>query len=298
MMTVFLLSSCQGDLFSSKSAIEDAEAFFNASAPTLSLPVFGEGTKANGEETLAYPEWKQAMSFEDGKVLEIPLRGPVSIVGEIVNYKGGKLMGCKSATRTSLVMDYRKGDIPEMFVVTILEKGKKPKYHYIGDKTEMNGFMIISELDGSIRSRYAYKYGKEYEMAGEQAMNNHVQAENAVGIEYLGYACRYAVATKGDHYPGEYGGCEYDIIYSECPFCHYTFEVILHINEPLLYQRELFTCPACGLYIYDYLALCPFCDQRLCDCTCNPDDFCPRCGLDKNMCNGCRDGYCECTVSR
>lgn len=274
--------SCQNDYDAYDSDIKMARSYFQSKASSLAIPYIAApaSTKSVISGNSQYPDWDNAEIVLNGtnKTIQVPLCGPIKIVGGVAHVHNGEISRLKTNTRSFLVLQY-EGDnpSPEMFIATVLICGNGVQQaDYISSRSILNGIVITSGLDGMTQSIVTYEKGQSLSIEADMVSQSSSKTlpENASGIIFkLAVA---APSTKG----GDYGN-NTEAGYNEivCYRCGRTY-----------YGYIWTECPDCGYCDYYNYLYCGNCLELLEDCICSGYKVCPYCGqLLGKTCN-CQGG--------
>lgn len=288
-MVLFAVSCQKEDNFLQNSTIEKATDFVEQNFSMVALPFYPEiFTKSVENNTITFL-WDEAILTDTGGVefVEVPLGGPRKLKSVYITSKSGNIVYSKAATKSYLVLEYREGSqVPEVYVETYIQKGRKCRMNKAYDFTKARGFAIVSDLDGNILSQKAFVNGNMIEI--EDKVEGSCQCgENLFpNCDFVGFrACPVIlVATKTRT------GCPiYE--YLTCPDCGAAYTGNIQDME--------LACPYCGYKYYSqYVEICPTCGGIRGACSCpNPAGSCAPCGRNAQNCDtGCgKDGgHCTC----
>ena len=285
--SLVLFTACQSEI--RRGEVEDARKYFENTAASLSLPLYNvPATKA--QDIAKYtqsvtPLWEEAVVTETGgrKIIEIPLAGPVKLVGVILTRQRGIEERTLAATKSYLVMDYAGGE-PEMYVETFLQRGKECTMLLSTTRSEITGIQIKSDLNGTIFEQIGYDAKGAHEIEVCEEHHHHGEMHDTEGFDSIGYSILYNVlSTKV--------GCP--LIGSF--FCYACGGI--YYTEAEDYRGV--ACPYCGAsYIYNSKEYCAQCGLREKDCECEKES-CGPCGQPKLYCDkGCsaQGAPCSCEV--
>lgn len=270
--SLVLFTACQSEI--RRGEVEDARKYFENTAASLSLPLYNvPATKA--QDIAKYtqsvtPLWEEAVVTEIGgrKIIEIPLAGPVKLVGVILTRQRGIEERTLAATKSYLVMDYAGGE-PEMYVETFLQRGKECTMLLSTTRSEITGIQIKSDLNGTIFEQIGYDAKGAHEIEVCEEHHHHGEMHDTEGFDSIGYSLMYNVlSTKV--------GCPLNGFF----FCIWCGEN--YYAEWMSYDDV--KCPNCGTsYIYNFRDYCPQCGLREKDCECVRESCAP-CGHPKWSC--------------
>ena len=269
--SLVLFTACQSEI--RRGEVEDARKYFENTAVSLSLPLYNvPATKA--QDIAKYtqsvtPLWEEAVVTEIGgrKIIEIPLAGPVKLVGVILTRQRGIEERTLAATKSYLVMDYAGGE-PEMYVETFLQRGKECTMLLSTTRSEITGIQIKSDLNGTIFEQIGYDAKGAHEIEVCEEHHHHGEMHDTEGFDSIGYSILYNVlSTKV--------GCP---IYGEfcCPVCGQSYSA-----EGMTFA-DIY-CPYCGTWYDRVRDYCAICGQSYEKCTCGSQP-CNPCGHPKWSC--------------
>lgn len=279
MAFLFLFSSCQEDNILNAD-ISRAKACFEQNAENLSLPIFGKANdKLKDMASAVHPVWKDAILSRDGEstLIETPLAGTCRIGAAIVKIYDHHTHIEQATTKSYLIIRIEGKSLPAMSVETFIQEGKECTMTALSDRTNIIGFEVVSNLDGTILSNLGIHNG-QVSFTDEKA--DFTKIDRMKG-DFVGYRAGYVIVTK-DHV-----GCpEYAWVF--CDFC----QTSSYINLSDMYP----CCPTCGASYHNGNFYCANCGATYGSCTCATGQGCGPCGRNKLNCDGCSETsiYCEC----
>ncbi len=269
---MFMLASClnENTLQTDKELVLNSKEYFENNASELSLPQFYSNTKSNvdlGENI--FPMWDDAITTTaDGtSIVEVPL-GPIgSVVATMTTVHDSHAHHQKATYSSFLVMEYaNNNETPQMYISTLIEQGNKATISYTMSRTEFNGFIVKSNLNGEVLNVEHYINGKS------NVMQPKVWNINEIPEGYTFYGFKTArldqsIATRGC--PG--AGWE-----MQCLYCdrYFTYDGG--------FKEQDFVCKYCFDEYFGSL-ICADCEKPYAECTCQ--EYCMDCGLSVEKCS-------------
>ncbi len=268
---MFMLASClnENTLQTDKELVLNSKEYFGNNASDLSLPQFYSNTKSNvdlGENI--FPMWDDAITTTaDGTtIVEIPLGPTGSFLATMVTVHDSHAHNHKATYSSFLVMEYANNSvIPQMYVATLIEQGSNATIRYTMSRTEFNGFIIKSKLDGEVLNVEHYLNGKGNTM--QLAVTN--INEVPTGYTFYGFKAAQLVETTATR---------------SCPGSGWTFHC-LYCGKLFEYgggyEADDYLCEEC-FNQYFGTTICSECGEQYIDCKCRP--VCNECGFFESSC--------------
>jgi len=277
--------------------LAQAKEYFESHASDLSIPISGTATKANILDSYnIIPQWQMAKqkSTDSSVIYEIPLISSNRLVGALLNVRDSVKSAKVANFAISLVIEKLNNiNLPVSYVSSILISNKNVKPEYIGNRDKYNGFVVKSQLDGTVIDVKFYTDG-----LAQNANLHSIDINNIPkGYIFYGFAIHSVLGTKGgDSYEsGEKFNWDGWIICSSCGYIYHTDNVLDN------------TCTFCGDGHHNGLLACDKCGRLYENCVCDlndDDNKCGVCGRLANLCTCEKDGdkgevcqYCNLVLS-